>query len=172
VKENWRPPDSDLVFNVLRAVGGFQGGNGVGAAEPLGGFNRGLTDLLFRAGQVGHNVVQGFGVVIHGPILQAVNLGRVFFCRKHHIGDGRHRGGRGRGRLHSIRRNIRGRWRSGWRDFRAEEERTALRPGMGHLPPIKSHVHAEISVEQDQEMLDRVERAGTHGVTHDYLGHR
>jgi hypothetical protein len=40
-----------------------------------------------------------------------------------------------------------------------EEERTVLRPGMGHLLPIKSHVHAEVPVEQDQEMLDRVERA-------------
>lgn len=53
-----------------------------------------------------------------------------------------------------------------------EGERTALRPGLGHLTPIKFHVHAEISVKQDQEMADRIERAGTHGVTHDYLGHR
>jgi hypothetical protein len=39
--------------------------------------------------------------------------------------------------------------------------------GMGHLLPIKSHVHAEISVEQDQEMADRIKRAGTHGITYE-----
>jgi hypothetical protein len=68
---------------------------------------------------------------------------------------------------------------------------------MGHLPPIKSlsvnkvfaaktdgfigfsapvfylrtssksHVHAEVPVEQAQEMLDGIERVGTHGITHE-----
>jgi hypothetical protein len=41
----------------------------------------------------------------------------------------------------------------------ARRYRSALRPGMGHLPPIKAHIYAEVLVEQDQEMLDGVERA-------------
>ncbi len=72
--------------------------------------------------------------------------------------------------VHSNRRKIQGPLEERLARFPGQEvERTALRPGMGHLPPIKSHVHAKISVEQGQEMVNRIERAGTHGVTHDYL---
>ena len=61
------------VFSIF--AGGFQGRNGIRATELLGGFNGGLADFLFRAGQIGQNMIQGFGVVIHGPLLKAVELG-------------------------------------------------------------------------------------------------
>jgi len=66
----------DLFPGVLVACGGgFQSGDGVGAAELFGGFNGGFPDFLLGAGQIGQDVGQGGRVVVRGPLLEAVGLG-------------------------------------------------------------------------------------------------